>query len=449
DSTVIAIPEPYDSEQRKAYNHAKSPTNYAIKVQIACDFRHRIVHVSECYQGSVHDITVLRDSGLLEHVEDSVQIIGDKGYIGEEYVVTPRKKPHGCELTNEDKNFNRDINSARTAIENINQLLKTYAILGSIYRGAIDDFHKITKIVQVVSALCNMNLNKYPILIQKLDKIYTIEHINVIKDQENLVHILKFKDDKDANEAKALSSSKVQLEDNAKDILKLERTIADLQQQKCEQYNLLKRALTEEDRRKHSQQTVTKEPSWTSLYSPNLQMAQYSHHPQHYLSAQPSHRLLAYKPPPPPPSQSSQSQSFIPTTTATNVSSKRPRSPSSSSSSSSHIYPSPSGKSSRSSHISQMHSRATSPGSRYPPSSSQVVRNGASGSTVGYPSSQTQSNVSFCCNKYLDYLNPLSFLPQQIVDPNQQQANVYSHHQMLMSSKNESIMNGYSLQSQQ
>ncbi|CAF1325940.1 unnamed protein product [Rotaria sordida] len=77
DSTVIAIPEPYDSEQRKAYNHAKSPTNYAIKVQIACDFRHRIVHVSECYQGSVHDITVLRDSGLLEHVEDSVQIIGD------------------------------------------------------------------------------------------------------------------------------------------------------------------------------------------------------------------------------------------------------------------------------------------------------------------------------------------------------------------------------------
>lgn len=69
--------------------------------------------------------------------------------------------------------------------------------------------------------------------------------------------------------AKALSSSKVQLEDNAKDILKLERTIADLQQQKCEQYNLLKRALTEEDRRKHSQQTVTKEPSWTSLYSPS------------------------------------------------------------------------------------------------------------------------------------------------------------------------------------
>jgi hypothetical protein len=76
-------------------------------------------------------------------------------------------------------------------------------------------------------------------------------------------------------------------------------------------------------------------------------MAQYAHHPQHYLSTQPSHRLLAYKPPPPQPPQS---QSFIPTTSATNVATKRSRSPSSS-----HIYSSPSGKSSRSSHVSQMH----------------------------------------------------------------------------------------------
>ncbi|CAF3091904.1 unnamed protein product [Rotaria sp. Silwood2] len=59
DSSFIAIFEPHDSEQRKAYYHAKIPTNYAIKVQIACDFRHRIVHVSECYHGSIYDITVL------------------------------------------------------------------------------------------------------------------------------------------------------------------------------------------------------------------------------------------------------------------------------------------------------------------------------------------------------------------------------------------------------
>lgn len=161
DSTFIAIPEPYDSGKRKAYYHATSSINYALKVQIACDFRHRIVHVSECYRGGIHDITVLRDSGLLEHVNDSVQIIADKGYIGEENVIIPRKKPHGRELTNEDKEFNREINSARAAIENLNQRLKAHAILSGVYRGPINNFHKATKIVQVVSALCNLNLNKH------------------------------------------------------------------------------------------------------------------------------------------------------------------------------------------------------------------------------------------------------------------------------------------------
>jgi hypothetical protein len=140
DSTCIAIPEPSDSDQRKAHYHGKSSTNYGLKVQIACDFNHRIVHVSECCRGSVHNITLLRQSGLLEYAEESVQIISDKGYIGEEYVITPKKKPQGRDLTDQEKNYNRDINSARAAIENINQRLKTYAVLVSIYRGVIDDF---------------------------------------------------------------------------------------------------------------------------------------------------------------------------------------------------------------------------------------------------------------------------------------------------------------------
>ena len=163
DSTFIAIPEPHDSEQRKKFYHAKNPTNYAVEAQVACGFRHRIVHVSECYHGSKHDITVLRESVLLEHVEESVQIIGDKECIGEEYVVTRRKNPHGREITREDKDVNRDINNARAAIENINLRPKTYAIVGGVYRGPVDDFDKITKIVQVVAALCNLNLNKHPI----------------------------------------------------------------------------------------------------------------------------------------------------------------------------------------------------------------------------------------------------------------------------------------------
>ena len=163
DSTSIAIYQPEDSEQCKVYYYAKDPANYVFKIQRACDFNHRIVHVSKCYPGCVHDTTILKESGLLEQTGEHVQIIADKGYIREQYVVTPKKEPRGGELTAEDKDFNRSISSARAAIENITQRIKTYTILGSIYKGPYDDLDKISKISHVVAALCNLQLSKNPI----------------------------------------------------------------------------------------------------------------------------------------------------------------------------------------------------------------------------------------------------------------------------------------------
>jgi hypothetical protein len=112
DSTCIAIHQSDNSEQRKVYYHAKSPKNYEFKLQVACDFNHRIVHISKCYPGSVHDITILRESGLLEHTQEDVQSIA-----GEGYVITPKKKHRASKLASTDKDFNQFICSARAAIE--------------------------------------------------------------------------------------------------------------------------------------------------------------------------------------------------------------------------------------------------------------------------------------------------------------------------------------------
>ena len=90
DSTFIANHQSKGSAQRKAYYHVKSPTTYAFKLQIACGFHHRVVHVSRCYPSSVHDIKILRESGLLEHSQEDVHIIADKGYISEQNVITPK-----------------------------------------------------------------------------------------------------------------------------------------------------------------------------------------------------------------------------------------------------------------------------------------------------------------------------------------------------------------------
>ena len=82
----------------------------------------------------------------------------------QECVVTPRENPGERELRQENI---CDINSARTATKNINQCVQTSAIVDGIDRGWASDFRQITKINQVVVALCNLNINKN-------SKIYTV-----------------------------------------------------------------------------------------------------------------------------------------------------------------------------------------------------------------------------------------------------------------------------------
>ncbi|CAF0732909.1 unnamed protein product [Adineta steineri] len=249
------------------------------------------------------------------------------------------------------------------------------------------------------------------------------------------------KDEADANEAdkqrrraekaKTLSSSKVQLEHNAKDIFELERILIDLEEKKSEQYNLLKCALTEEDQRKHSQQTAAKESSWTSLYSPSVHTTQYTHYPQH--------ELLTNRSP---------SQSFIPTTASANISSKRSRSP----------YSSPSNKSLRPLNVPQLHSNSLNPALTHPSHNQASIfplphPPSTFSSYYGYmtPSSTTANPTSTSyasqmshirgASQIPNYLNLLSFLPQSIVDSKEQVTNIYPHHSMLIPSEN-----GYSIQ---
>ena len=113
----------------------KDSTNNARKERVGCGFHHRIVHVSDCYLGRVHDIAAVREGSLLEHVNDCLQITADTRYIAEKHVVTPRRTSHGQELTNEDEKLNGDIKSTRAAFENINQRLET---VGGVQRGDME-----------------------------------------------------------------------------------------------------------------------------------------------------------------------------------------------------------------------------------------------------------------------------------------------------------------------
>ena len=89
DTTFVPLPKsPF---LPKDY-HKKSPMKAAWKYEIACDFSHRIVSVSDDYHGGAHDMRIIRESGLLDQASDDAQIMGDRGYKGKLGIVVPASK---------------------------------------------------------------------------------------------------------------------------------------------------------------------------------------------------------------------------------------------------------------------------------------------------------------------------------------------------------------------
>lgn len=165
DASVISIHQPKHTVERKKYYHMKSGTKYGVKFQIATDLNGMIVHVSDVVQGSIHDTTLFRSSTLPSLLSDHLKVLGDKGYIGNEYVITPMKNPQGKKLRGKEVKHNRMMSSQRVVVENVFHRIKQYHILGNIYRGNRHSFAKITHIVHVICALTNLNMQSHPIRI--------------------------------------------------------------------------------------------------------------------------------------------------------------------------------------------------------------------------------------------------------------------------------------------
>lgn len=164
DSTFVPLPS---AEKRGKFYHKKSPTKAALKVEILCDLRHRIVNVSNVVNGAMHDMRLVRESGALEQINDETHVIGDKGYIGQLGIVTParrkRKPSREVQQLQDETTRKHELESERAAIENINERVKEWSICRYAWEQKYDDFTFINKVVQVVCALVNLILDKHPI----------------------------------------------------------------------------------------------------------------------------------------------------------------------------------------------------------------------------------------------------------------------------------------------
>ena len=107
-----------------------------MKSQVVINGRTRQVICTHHGRGPVHDFTLYQRSKVEPH--ESLEMLADSGYQGLAKLhgksKTPRKKPRKSELTEEQKQSNRELARRRVVVEHVIRCLKICRILAERYR---------------------------------------------------------------------------------------------------------------------------------------------------------------------------------------------------------------------------------------------------------------------------------------------------------------------------
>ena len=107
------------------------------------------------YKGSVHDLTIARDS-LVQQLNEEEALLGDKAYIGEQCFITPFKPAQG----QFEREFNILLYRYRQNIERIIKRMKIFRCIKEEWRHDIS-LHYLVFIV--IANITNLNLLEKPL----------------------------------------------------------------------------------------------------------------------------------------------------------------------------------------------------------------------------------------------------------------------------------------------
>jgi hypothetical protein len=99
-----------------------------------------IAFVSEPVPGSRHDMAKLKESECETILKRAGGVIGDKGFIGTDYITTPVRKPEDRDLYIREHDYNNQVSSLRAPVERAVADLKTWRILFTDYRRPLRTF---------------------------------------------------------------------------------------------------------------------------------------------------------------------------------------------------------------------------------------------------------------------------------------------------------------------
>ena len=119
--------------------HSGKHKTTGLNFQVVTDAFGRVITITEPIEGRAHDMRALQESGLKDLLALADAVIADKGYKGSGYF-TPRKKPIGGQLTEEQEAYNAQLSAFRAPVERAIANIKVWRVLHTDYRRPLDTF---------------------------------------------------------------------------------------------------------------------------------------------------------------------------------------------------------------------------------------------------------------------------------------------------------------------
>jgi len=156
DATEQEVPKPKEQGPRKVRYSGKKK-EHTIKTQVLTS-KTQVLHVFGGLPGSLHDMTLLRASGVMRQIPPKLKVGLDCGYEGVEaeypnvVVRKPVRRRRGHRLTALGCAYNQMVSRLRIPVEHVLCRVKKFGVLAGVYRG---DWERHEDLFCVVSGLVN------------------------------------------------------------------------------------------------------------------------------------------------------------------------------------------------------------------------------------------------------------------------------------------------------
>ena len=143
DGTERPICRPKDKEEQKE-NYSGKKRRHMSKNLAAVAKNKKVLVLTPSTKGKTHDKKIHDQEDIIGGIPEEIPVLGDLGFQGvqKQYVNIhlPHKKPKGGELTQEQKEENRELAKERVVCENAFAGVKRYNAVSDIYRNRVSKF---------------------------------------------------------------------------------------------------------------------------------------------------------------------------------------------------------------------------------------------------------------------------------------------------------------------